>query len=200
MKTNQRKTPPECSVHADPGSVLGVVAATMVIGVASLAGLATIQLGSPTLVGLGMGLALPVAQAARDELLFRGAPLALMRNRIPDRFAIPFAALLGGAPMLLTVEQSPVGVGIVVLTGLAFAFAWRIGKGAFLPWGAHAGWLFMVGAGSRGAVLDVSLAHGGLLPFARAEGMVAWIALVVAAAMAVGALIAWRRISTRQDV
>lgn len=180
------------------GFGLGAAAALLLVGIAALAGIATVKLGAPTLVGLGMGLALPLAQAARDELLFRGAPLAMMRDRIPDRYAIPFVALLGGAPMLLVPDRSPLGIATVILAGSVFALAWRIGKGAFLPWGAHAGWLFMLGAGSRGAVLDVSFGAGSLLPFVRADGAVAWLALFVVAALAAGAVILWRRVTTER--
>lgn len=191
-ETGKRKTM-DLALVVLRGFGLGVAAALLVVAVAAAFGLATVSVGAPSLVGLGLGLVVPFAQAARDELLFRGAPLALLRDRIPDPYALPFAALLGGAPLLLVAERSPTGIAIVVVTGLAFAVAWRLGKGMFLAWGAHAGWLFMLGAGSRGSLLDVSFGTDQLLPFVRAEGAVAWVTLAIAILASIGVIYVWHR-------
>jgi len=191
-ETGKRKTLAAALV-VGRGFGLGVATALLVVAVAAVSGLAQVSIGAPNLVGLGLGLVVPFAQAARDELLFRGAPLALLRDRIPDRFALPFAALLGGAPLLLANDRSPAGIAIVVVTGLIFAVAWRLGKGMFLAWGAHAGWLFMLGAGTRGTLLDVSFGAGQLLPFVRAEGAIVWVALAVTIVASIGAIVWWRR-------
>jgi hypothetical protein len=175
------------------GFGLGAAVVLLMVGVAWGAGLAKVTMGSPTLVGLGLGVVTPLAQAARDELLFRGAPLAMMKDRIPDRFALPFVALLGAAPLWLQPNPSLVGIAIAVVTGWVFALALRAGRGVLLAWGAHAGWLFMLGAGTRGGVLDVSLGAGIWLPLGYAEGTVAWVAFGVVTLVAVGASVLYFR-------
>ncbi len=169
------------------GFALGAMSVLFVVGVGAAFGLVRVSVGAPTLVGAGMGLAMALAQAARDEVLFRGAPLALMRDKIADRWALPFVALLGAAPLVLQPEPSLPGIATVVVTGWIFALAWRVGKGMPLAFGAHAGWLFMMGAGTRGSLLDVSLGAGQLLPPVDASGAIAWLALAtfVIAAVAI---------------
>lgn len=176
------------------GFAFGALAAVSIVGLAAAFGLVKVSLGSPSPLGLGLGLLMPFAQAARDELLFRGAPLALARGYVPDRYALPFSALLGAAPLLLVADRSPMGIAIVVVTGFAFAVAWRAGKGIFLAWGAHAGWLFMLGAGTRGSVLDVSLGAGQLLPLVHARGSVAWLALATTMLFATAAVLYMKRL------
>jgi hypothetical protein len=162
------------------GFGLGVVAAGAVVLVTAFFGGAKVGWGHPDLLGLGIGLLVPGAQAARDELLFRGASLALMRGKIPDRYALPFTALLGAAPMLLADRLSLLGLAIVIMSGMAFALLWRIGRGMYLAWGAHAGWLFAMGGGIGGGLLDVTFGGAQLFPLTRADGVVGWVALAVA--------------------
>lgn len=175
------------------GFALGIAAAGVVVLLAAGLGGASVTWGRPDLLGLGMGLLVPGAQAARDELLFRGAPLALMRDKIPDRYALPFTALLGAAPMLLGDRLSWVGLAIVLASGMAFALLWRIGRGMYLAWGAHAGWLFAMGAGIGGGVLDVTFGSAQLFPLARADGAVGWVALATATVAVVVAAARLRR-------
>lgn len=184
-ETGKRTTMQSTGVVA-LGFGLGAFVVLSMVGVAWLAGYAQVSIGSPTMVGLGLGLVTPVVQAARDELLFRAAPLTLLKKHVPDRFALPFVALLGSAPLWLHPTPSIVGIGLTIVTGWIFALAIRMGKGILLAWGMHAGWLFMLGAGIRGSVFDVSLGSSTWLPFAQAQGAAAWIALVVVVLFAVG--------------
>jgi hypothetical protein len=171
------------------GFALGAGVALLVAALAAAFGWARISRGSPTIVGLGLGLAAPLAFAARDELLYRGLPLLLMRGRIPDRYALPFCALLGAAPLALKPGASLIGVVLAASSGAFFAILWRIGRGAWVAWGAHAGWLFMAGAGIHGALLDAWFRDGMLIPVERAHGNAAWLGALVFALSAFAA--AW---------
>ena len=169
----------------------GAIALVSVLVLAALRK-ANLGVGEPAPVGLGIGVLTALVQAARDELLYRGMPLALMKDRVSDRFALPFTALLGAAPLLLSSHATPAGVVVVLLSGFAFALLWRLGKGMYLPWGAHAAWLFFSGTGVRGMLLDVRFSDGQLLPAASASGAAAWVAIAVIG-LAIAALLAWIR-------
>ena len=161
------------------GFAVGVGAALVITVVAVAWGWASVRHGSPSLFGLGLGLASPLAIAARDEMLYRGLPLAIMRGRIPDRWALPYCSLLGAAPIVLRPGASVMGVMLAASTGALFAILWRLGRGGWLAWGAHAGWLFMAGAGIHGGLLDVWFKDGALVPVGRAHGNPAWLGALV---------------------
>ncbi|MBI5538370.1 MAG: hypothetical protein HY898_36945 [Deltaproteobacteria bacterium] len=171
------------------GFAFGAGLALGIAVIASMLRWARITQGSPSLMGLGLGVASPLAIAARDEVLYRGVPLLVMRGRISDRWALPFCALLGAAPIVLRPGASVIGVVLAASTGAFFTVLWRVGRGAWLPWGAHAGWLFMAGAGIHGSLLDVWFKDGLLVPVARAHGNPAWLGALVFAMAAFAA--AW---------
>ena len=182
------------------GFAMGAALALSIAVVGATLRWATIARGSPSLMGLGLGVATPLAIAARDELLYRGIPLMMMRGRVPDRWALPFCALLGAAPIALRPGASVIGVVLAASAGAFFAILWRIGRGAWLPWGAHAGWLFMAGAGIHGSLLDAWFTDGLLVPVARAHGNPAWLGALVFALAAFGS--SWwyaRRFGARPD-
>jgi hypothetical protein len=158
------------------GSELGAVAL----------GWAEVRRGTPSLLGLGLGLALALATALRDELLFRGVPLAAARGLVRDRHLLPFSALLGAAPLVLAPGASVLGPVLAAAGGALFAVLWRAGGGVYVAWGAHAGWLFVAGAGSHGALLEVRMHEGILAPVAQARGAPAWLAALVLATAALG--------------
>jgi hypothetical protein len=170
------------------GFALGAGVTMLIVVVALMLGWVRVGRGSPSLVGLGLGLATPLAIAARDEMLYRGLPLAVMRDLIPDRWALPFTALLGAAPVVLRPGASVIGVVLAAAAGAFFAILWRLGRGGWTAWGAHAGFLFMAGAGLHGALLDTWFRDGAVVPFARAHGNPAWLgALLFALAAFVAA-------------
>ena len=157
----------------------GAVAVILVVSVLAALGKATIGAGHPASVSLLMGAAVALVQAARDELLFRGMPLALMRGRVADRWALPFVSLLAAAPVILAANTTAVGVSLVLVSSFVFALLWRLGRGIHLAWGAHAAWLFLAGSGVRGGLADVRLVEGQVLPLFSAFGSPGWIALGV---------------------
>lgn len=167
---------------------LGVLLATRILGVARIGA------GSPTLLVV-MSALRPMLQAMRDEFLFRGMPLTIAKGRFPDRLAIPFAALLGAAPLVTVPGVRFEALLLAIGSGLFFGILWRLGRGGFLAWGAHSGWLLAVDAASRGTLLDVSFSHGALAPLARASG---WPAYVATAAFLGAAFVAMRLEATRE--
>lgn len=173
------------------GLGLGLGLALLVALVARLFGLATLDLGAPTLMTL-LAIGRPLLAAFRDELLFRGIPLALARQaRIQDGYTVVFAALLGAAPLLGASPVRPEALLLTFTAGLFFALLFRAGLGrvAFL---AHAGWLFFADIGFRGALLDVSFSSGAIAPFASASGIPAYLAAAVFGIGAVGVM-GWQR-------
>ena len=174
------------------GFGLGSSLALLVAGIAELAGIATVGLGAPTLMTL-LAVGRPLLMAFRDELLYRGIPLALARRaRVHDGYTVVFAALLGTAPLLTAPSVRPEALLLTFTAGLFFALLFRTGLGrvAFL---AHASWLFFADIGFRGALLDVSFTSGAIAPYASAKGMPAYLAAGVFGMGAVGVMGWWRR-------
>lgn len=173
------------------GFAIGLGLTAAVVLTMRLIGRAQIGWGSPSLF-LALSAARPFLQAMRDELLFRGIPLAIAGNaRIPDRYALPFAALLGATPLLSSPDIRPEALLLTIGSGLFFALLWWIGRGGLLAWGAHASWLFAVDIAIRGSLLDISFAAGALAPTARASSLPAWVAAAVFVCGAV-VLTKWR--------
>lgn len=183
------------------GIALGAGLALFIVLVAATLRWTTVLRGSPSAMGLGLGIAGPLAMAARDELLYRGVPFAIARGRVPDRYLLPFVALLGAAPIVLQPGASVIGVVLAIASGAFFAVCWRLGRGAYVAWGAHAGWLFMAGSGVHGALLDAWFKDGVLVPSAKAHGTIAWLAAVAFAIAALGSAqyVARRRLHEAQS-
>lgn len=166
------------------GLGIGIAIALAIVLASRLLGMAQMGTGSPSLL-LVMSAARPLLQAMRDELLFRGMPLAIARGRFSDKIALPFAALLGAAPLVTLPGIRPEALLLTVSSGLFFGLLWRAG-GGLLAWGAHAGWLFAADLAIRGVLLDVSFSEGAIAPAARASG---WPAFVAAAGFAMGSVV-----------
>lgn len=163
------------------GFVLGAAAVLAVVAVGALAGLVSVRVGHPGLVGLGMGLVVAILTAARSELLFRAAPLGLAKGLAREQHVLVFTVLLTIASTLWQATF----VGVVMSAALAWvlALAWHLGKGMGLALGLHAGTLFMLGPGIRGSLLDVSLGQGQLLPMQHGVGAIGWVAVGVFTAL-----------------
>lgn len=172
------------------GAALGLVVATAVVLACRVVGVARIRAGTPSFA-IVLGALRPLVQSVRDEILFHGMPLAVAKGRFPDRLAIPFAALLGAAPLVGVPGIHPEALALAIASGAFFALLWRVGGGGWLAFGAHAGWLFATDLAIRGALLDVSMASGALAPAARASG---WPAILAAASFALLAMGVARRL------
>jgi hypothetical protein len=173
------------------GSLVTLVVAGVVVSVA--AALHWFHREGPTAPSSALAFALvrAAALATRDELLFRGVTLrAAARAGIPASVARVFAALVGGAALVLVPGVTPGAVAVAVALGWLTARLWEHDRGAWAAVGAHAMWLLIVGSALHGGLLDVEWTSGELAIGASASGPPAWLAaaLLVVAAIVVGRL------------
>jgi uncharacterized protein len=134
-------------------------------------------------------LAFAVARAAaisvRDELLFRGIPLAAAaRAGVPAPIARGFSALVSGAALVLVPGVTPAALALAIASGWLFASLWERDRGAWAAVGAHAAWALLLGSVIHGGVLDLAWTTGELTVGASAAGAPAWIASVALLAAA----------------
>jgi hypothetical protein len=140
----------------------GAGAALFAVACAAATGSAHVGLGSASAMGIGLTALHIVAQAFRDELLYRGIPLALIGNRLPPPWPIAFSTALGVAPVL-AFSSGRIELPLLALaSGLFFALTWQLGAGGFVAWAAHVGWLFVIQIVVNGAPLDVEWTRGAL--------------------------------------
>jgi hypothetical protein len=116
------------------------------------------------------------AYAFRDELLFRGVPLALARDKVPRPWPVLFCALLGAAPLALVSPWHVEALVLAVTSGLVFALIWSDGAGGLVAWASHTGWLMAIQIGLQGSALDVEWKAGNLASGADAAGVPAYLA------------------------
>lgn len=166
------------------GAAVALATFAAVLAACAATGLAHVALGHPS-AAIALALARAAGLAVRDELLYRGLVLTIAsRARVPDRFAIPFAAVAGAAPIVLVPGATAAAVALALTSGLAFAVLWRRGRGAWAPIGAHAAWVLFAGALVRGYLLDVQWSRGLLTEGALAKGAPALVAALGWAATA----------------
>jgi membrane protease YdiL (CAAX protease family) len=136
-------------------------------------------------------IAFAVARAAaisvRDEILFRGIPLAAMsRARVPPMVARAFAALVSGAAIVAVPGATPAALALAVASGWLFAALWERDRGAWAAVGAHAAWVLLLGSFIHGGVMDLEWTTGELAVGAAADGMPAWLAAGILLVMGFG--------------
>jgi hypothetical protein len=148
-------------------------------------------------LGPSAAIAFAVARAAavsvRDELLFRGIPLAAAaRAGLPAPIARGFSALVSGAAIVMVPGVTPAALALAVGSGWLFASLWERDRGAWAAVGAHAAWALLVGSMIHGGVVDLEWTTGELAVGAAAAGAPAWVATaVVIAAAAVLPRLPW---------
>lgn len=121
--------------------------------------------------------------AVRDELLYRGIPLFFAaRAGVHPLLARGFAALAGGAAIVLLPGVGPAAVALAVVSGWFFATLWQRDRGAWAALGAHATWLLFFGSVLHGGLFDVDWTRGNLAIGATSWGAPAWLATAVLAA------------------
>jgi hypothetical protein len=131
-------------------------------------------------------LARGAALATRDELLFRGIPLAAAaRAGLPAPIGRGFAALVSGAAILMVPGVTAAALVLAVASGWLFASLWDKDRGAWAAVGAHAAWMILVGSVLHGGIVDVGWTTGELASGAGAAGAPAWVAAAVLIAAAV---------------
>jgi hypothetical protein len=181
---------------AGRGALPVVAAVAIVVLVARLAGVAEVDAGHPSATHV-FALVRAVALGARDELLFRGIPLAAAeRAKIPRAVAIAFGVLAGGASLLFVPSVTPVAIALEICSGLAFALLWRYGTVAGVA--AHATWALLIGAGLHGTFLEIAWTRGALAVGPHADGPPAVIGGAALLACAFAA-VTWSRRTARCD-
>jgi uncharacterized protein len=165
------------------GAGRALCAVLLAVGVGWALGWAHGGLGRPS-VTAGILLLRVTAVAVRDELLFRGIPLAAAhRARVPRPAAELFAAAAGAASIALLPGSNPAAVALAFGSGWLFASLWRLGAWAAI--GAHAVWLLLLGGLLRGQLLDIEWGPGLLGLGVHSAGAPAWLAAGAAVAVAV---------------
>lgn len=175
------------------GFGLALIVVTIVIGASAALGWAQIAAGAPSITLL-FGVLRAVALGWRDELLLRAIPLhAAKRARVPDSIALVFAALTGAFSLAASDLASPPAFALAIALGWGFALICKR-FGPFTAIAAHGALAFLLGPGTRGALVDVTWT--GTLSFAlgsRAAGPIAWLATGVVLAVALGGAFLARR-------
>jgi hypothetical protein len=169
------------------GLGLGLAMSAFIAAVLALVGSASFEIAffAPSTVLLGLVACL--AEAVRDELLYRGIPLTIMRSRFDNRVAIAFVCLLSATPIFSQQTLHGAAFLISVSSALISSVLWCVGRGAFLPLGFRSAFAFAVTVLLAGGGVDMRLKSGALFPFTCANGAPAlWMAAcTVAFAVAV---------------
>lgn len=168
------------------GAGLALAAAVAGVGVlvSLAAGWAHPGLGRPS-----WSLALAVVRAGslgvRDELLFRGIPLAACaRAGIRGTPARLFAALAGAAPLVLVPETSIAALVLAVALGWLFASLWEHERSGYAAAAASGGYLLVTRALLHGELFDLDWTRGVISAGPRASGPPAFVVAAAAVAAA----------------
>jgi hypothetical protein len=167
------------------GAAVALSAGGLVIAVAAAFRWLHVEAWVRPSAALAFAVARGAAVAVRDELLFRGIPLAAAaRAGVPAPIARAFAALVSGAAILMFPGVTPAALAMAVASGWLFAALWERDRGAWAAVGAHAAWVVLIGSGLHGGGLDIAWTNGELAIGASASGPPAWVATVVLVAAA----------------
>jgi hypothetical protein len=173
---------------------IGLGIGLFVVAGSAIGGAARVGFGTASATSMAIGAVRIAAHAFRDELLYRGIPLALAEGHVPRSWSIAFCTVFGVAPLMLSsggrLELLVLGAAAAVF----FALSWQVGPGGFAAWASHTGWLFAIEVVARGAPLDVTWS---LSSTTEASGVPAYIG---AAAFGLAAFILYGRKARRATV
>ena len=202
-----------CGVRWDEGSVEGspypwgraLARAATGAGIALCAGGAVVAVGLSAgwlhghgegihpVLALIMALVRATAVAVRDELLYRGIPLAAAsRARLPAWAGRAFAALAGAAAIALAPGVTAAALAMEAAAGWLFASLWQRGRGAWAAVGAHLAWVLLMGSALHGGLADLDWARGSVALDASSSGPPAWLAAALLATAGTAVLVRWR--------
>ncbi len=141
-----RRAPARAPLRVGVGAAVAVGAAVVAIAASGALQWFQVEAGVPLSAALAFAVARAAAMAVRDELLFRGIPLAAAtRAGVPAPVARVFAALLSGASLVLLPGVTPAAIALAVASGWLFASLWERDRGAWAAFGAHGAWLLVTG-------------------------------------------------------
>jgi hypothetical protein len=170
------------------GMATALVAVIVTLLVGAVLGWVMIERGGPS-TSIAFALMRSAATGVRDELMLRGIVLtAAARAGISPRIAAVVAALAGGAVLALVPSVSAGAIALAITSGFFFALLWQRFRGAWAAVGAHAFWVFLIGAALRGGFIDVAWSSGSLTSGGRSTGGAAWLAAGVFALLSAAAL------------
>jgi hypothetical protein len=170
------------------GAGTGLALGLFVVLAAAGLGAAHVAVSQISVRALSIGLLRIAAYAFRDELLFRGVPLALVGGRVGRSWSIAFSAALGAAPLLLS--SGPAAIALAAVSGVFFALIWQVGAGGFAAWATHAGFRVASEVVAGGSILEVTYEKGALSSTEGAAGLPAYLAIL---AFALSAVTVYRR-------
>jgi hypothetical protein len=178
--------PKHAAQRVGAGAAVALATGGLALAVAAVFHWFHVEAWAQPSAALAFAAARAAAVAVRDELLFRGIPLAVAaRAGVPAPIARAFAALVSGAAILMIPGVTPAAVALAVASGWLFAALWERDRGAWAAVGAHGAWILLLGSALHGGGIDAAWTTGELAVGASAAGPPAWVAaaaLVVAAA------------------
>jgi hypothetical protein len=163
--------------RAGRGAVAALVVAAICI-VATLIRGGSITRGTFTIPSAALGLLTAALTAMRNELLLRGIVIRAFKHLLPLPVLLFVCALAGAAARFGDPDATPIELVASAAIAVIFASAWVVDRGAWLAWGAHAAWAWIVSTLARGVILDVKSPNGGPL-----DGDVAVVAVLVVTAL-----------------
>jgi len=152
------------------GLGIGLGIGLLVVLAAAVTGSASVTWGRFSPASVAIGFVRAGAYAFRDELLFRGIPLALA-GKLPRPWPVVFSSLLGVAPLALLPGARIEAMLLGLFAGLFFALVWEEGGGGLSAWASHTGWLLAIQVVMGGAVIEVEYMGGSLASMQGASGL-----------------------------
>lgn len=135
--------------------------------------------GTFTIPAAALGLLTAGLTAMRDELLLRGIVIRAFKHLLPLPILFLVCGLAGAAARMGDPDASKIEIVSSAALGVIFASAWIADRGAWLAWGAHATWTWIVSTLARGVILDAKSPSGGGL-----DGDVVVVGVLVVTAIA----------------
>ncbi|WP_394828906.1 CPBP family intramembrane glutamic endopeptidase [Pendulispora albinea] len=143
------------------GAAFAAALAVVLLVVALLARAASLhmapQLGILALVN---GLLVATLVAVRDELLLRGVILHALRGTLTRAAQLVICGLVAAAASWGSQGGAPLETVLAGLLGVGYAALWMKDRGAWMAWGAHATFHYLMATVTHGAVFDVRIAQG----------------------------------------
>jgi hypothetical protein len=168
---------------------VGLGLGLFVVVVTAAFGAAHLSMSRVSAESFALGVLRTAAYAFRDELLFRGVPLALVGGHLDRRWSIAFSVALAVAPLvLMTGTIAPIA--LTAASGAFYALIWSAGSGGFAAWATHTGWRIAIEVIAGGSIIEVAYEKGAL---PSAQGALGLPAYVAALAFVLSAFVLYRR-------
>lgn len=148
------------ATRASRGALAALLVSTLCILSISIRG-GSVGRGTFSISAAALGLLVAGLTAMRDELLFRGVVIRAFKHLLPLPLLFLVCALVGAATRYGNPDATKIEIVAGAALGVIFAAAWISDRGAWLAWGAHAGWTWITSTLARGVIIDAKLPGGG---------------------------------------